>query len=162
MNTKWLSAVVGVLWIAGCGGRTAAPPGPEPGAGAPAGHDHAAEAGHDHEKDHDHEHAERRALGTVRPGGRRIDVFQVAPVAPGAEADFDLDFEAGVPLPAAVRGWIGVESGRNSRKVRFAKESASGMHGHPEVPDPLPDGCAFWIEVEDGGATHRVSIPFAR
>jgi hypothetical protein len=107
-------------------------------------------------------HIERRALGEVRVGEHTISVFQVARITPGKEGDFDLDFPAGKALPSAVRGWIGVESGQGALKVRFEKENASRMHGHPEVPSPLPEGSSLWIEIEGPTGVSKASVAFQR
>lgn len=109
-----------------------------------------------------HVRTERQALGEIRVGEHTIGVFQVAKITPGKEGDFDLDFPAGVALPSAVRGWIGVESGQGALKVRFEKETASRMHGHPEVPSPLPDGSALWIEIEGQTGVAKASVAFRR
>jgi hypothetical protein len=100
---------------------------------------------------HEHVHTDRQDLGELTLGAHKVRVFQVAPVTPGQEGDFDLDFEAGKALPAAVRGWIGSEDGAGSRKVRFAKETENRMHGHPEVPSPLASDAKVWIEIEGAG-----------
>lgn len=109
-----------------------------------------------------HVHANREALGDVKVGDHTISVFQVAKIVPGKEGDFDLDFPAGKALPSAVRGWIGVESGQGALKVRFEKETASRMHGHPEVPSPLPEGSSLWIEVEEQTGVSKASVAFRR
>ena len=43
-------------------------------------------------------------------------------------------------------------------KVRFANEGESVMHGHPEVPSPLPAGSRFWIAIEENGVTQTGSV----
>jgi len=128
------------LLAAGCGPGEPTPP--------PAGGREAAPAP---EADHGHEHTDRLDLGRVRIGGSEIQVFQVIALVPGEEGDFDLDFAEGATLPGAVRGWIGDESGRGSRKARFEAETATRMHGHPEVPDPLAAEAMLWLEVEGVG-----------
>ena len=100
---------------------------------------------------HEHVHTDRQDLGELVLGTYKVRVFQVAPVTAGAEGDFDLDFEAGKALPTAVRGWIGSEDGVGSRKIRFAKETENGMHGHPEAPSPLAPDARVWIEIESAG-----------
>ncbi len=108
-----------------------------------------------------HAHVDRQALGELKVGEHVLHVFQVVPaIEPGKEGDFDLDFAAGKPLPDAVRGWIGLESAVGSRKVRFAKETDTRMHGHPEAPSPLPDGSKLWIEIERAGGADRSSIAY--
>lgn len=113
----------------------------------------AADAGHER-------HGERVALGDVKVGEHTISVFQLAKIRAGEEADFDLDFPAGKPLPGTVRGWIGVESAVGSLKIKFAKETESRMHGHPEAPNPIPAGSTLWIEIDGAGGTNKVSVAY--
>ena len=98
-----------------------------------------------------HVHTQRTDLGEVTIGAHVIHVFQVAKLVPGKEGDFDLDFAAGKSLPTAVRAWLGIESAVGSRKVRFEKETGTRMHGHPEVPNPLPEGSKLWLDIEGVG-----------
>lgn len=144
MKSESLPALVlGAIGLLGCSPAappTAAQPTPAP---APT---------------HNHNHAERVELGQVELAGHRVSVFQVAPVVPGQEGDFDLDFAGTTALPDAVRGWIGIESGLGSVKVRFARETERRMHGHPEAPAPLPAGAKFWLEIE--GAAGKAKAAF--
>lgn len=107
---------------------------------------------------HGQEHTERTALGDVKVGDFTIAVFQLSKVQAGHEGDFDLDFAAGQALPDTLRGWVGIESGQGSAKVRFGKVSATRMHGHPEVPDPLPADSKLWLEVETPTGTQKASV----
>jgi hypothetical protein len=45
--------------------------------------------------------------------------------------------------------------------VRFEKETESRMHGHPEVPSPLPEGSSLWIEIE-GPTGGKASVAFKK
>ncbi len=136
------------LALLACGGEAHDHPHPHPEATKPA----AAPAG-----DHAHDPAQRKELGNVTIGTRTIAVIRVAAIEPGKESDFDLDFGAH-PRPEVVRCWVGVESATGSRKVRFANEGDTVMHGHPEVPSPLPQGSRFWIAIEENGATATGSV----
>jgi len=106
-----------------------------------------------------HVHTQRTDLGEVTIGAHVLHVFQVVKLVPGQEGDFDLDFAPGKPLPTTVRAWIGIESGVGSRKVRFEKETEARMHGHPEVPNPVPAGSKLWLDVEGVGKA-AVTISF--
>ncbi|MCY2956526.1 MAG: hypothetical protein WCR59_04860 [Planctomycetota bacterium] len=99
----------------------------------------------------EHGHTMHLDLGQLQLGAYTLQVFQVAPVEAGKEADFDLEFAPQKPLPENVRGWIGNETGAGSRKVRFLNETASRMHGHPESPDNLASDAKFWIDIEGAG-----------
>ena len=109
-----------------------------------------------------HVRPDRIALGEVKVGSHTISVFQVAKIEPGQEGDFDLDFATGTTLPAAVRGWIGDESSIGSMRVRFQAETATRLHGHPEVPKPLADGSLLWIEIEGIDGPQKGSIAFRK
>src|ERR687889_589182 len=69
-----------------------------------------------------------------------------APVKPGGEGAFDVVITGG--KPKAVRFWVGTESAEGSVKAKADEESTDNWHTHAEVPDPLPPGSKFWVEVE--------------
>ncbi len=131
----------------------------------------AAACGGDHDHDHDapqpsneapaaghpHVHTERLLLGELRLGTFTATIYQVAPFVPGQEADFDVDFPTAT-LPGILRGWIGVETGVGALKVRFEPETAQRMHGHPEVPNPIPDGSAIWFETDTASGPVRAAL----
>ena len=144
MKPTFAVSLFTTLALVACSGETTTVPKPDAG-GAGAGHER---------------HGERVALGDVKVGEHTFSVFQLAKVRAGEEADFDLDFPAGKPLPGTVRGWIGVESAVGSLKIRFAKETDSRMHGHPEGPNPIPAGSMLWIEIEGAGGTNKVSVAY--
>lgn len=153
MKQKLLVVPFGLLslvsLLAGCGNDPAQPAGsgkPARPAAAPA--------------DDDHDHGPAHPLGEIELAGHKITVTQFGDVTPGAEMSFDLDFPAGQPLPEALRGWLGIESAVGSRKVRFAKETETRMHGHPEVPKALPDGSRFWLELEGKDGVVRGSLAY--
>mgnify|MGYP006969362157 CR=1 FL=1 len=151
--------VVGVA-LAGCGGG-----------GDHKDHDHKDEAGHkDHDhkdeaghKDHDHKdeaghkdhghgkdghggHGERHELGKADIGGFSVAVATLGEIEAGHEGVLDVEVSGGAP--AAVRAWVGVESGQGSLKAKLDKEG-DDYHGHVEVPATLPSGSAVWVEIED-------------
>lgn len=106
----------------------------------------------------DHPAGERHALGQAVLGAHTLAVFHEGALVPGEEGHIDLDVAAGATLPEVVRGWIGVESGQGSRKARFEKESATTLHGHVEVPDPLPAGSSLWLEIDGTAGSVRASV----
>lgn len=107
-------------------------------------------------------HGAPTALGTQTIGGLAVEATREGPVEPGKEVGLDLTFPAGAALPGAVRAWVGIESSVGSSKCRLAKESERVLHGHLEVPKPLLEGSAIWIEVEMPTGLVRASIPLAR
>ena len=122
---------------------------------------HPAGAGQDHPAGHageeGHAHGGETALGEVKVGTYAIKVTAGA-IEPGKEAEVDLTFADGVALPGTARGWIGIESGVGSMKVKFGKESATVLHAHVEVPKPLPAGSMLWVEIEAASGTSKGSI----
>jgi hypothetical protein len=106
----------------------------------------------------DHGHGTPQPLGALTIGAHTFRVVQLGKIEPGTEGFFELEFDAGKPIPATVRGWVGVESAEGSRKARFGKEGDHGLHAHVEVPKPLPAGSLLWVEIETDGKSERKSI----
>jgi hypothetical protein len=104
------------------------------------------------------EHGEKKPLGNLTVGSHTFAVVQYGDIAAGKEAVLDLDFPAGAALPPTVRAWVGLESGAGSMKARLAREGDRTVHGHVQVPKPVPEASAIWIEIEDGQKTSRGSI----
>ncbi|MEC7583432.1 MAG: hypothetical protein VYE77_03880 [Planctomycetota bacterium] len=79
-------------------------------------------------------------------GTTPITVWRTGPIAAGKQAHIDIEAAADTPLPETVRGWIGIESGKGSRKGKFEAPINNKMHGHIDVPDPMPEGSKLWLE----------------
>jgi hypothetical protein len=130
------------------------------------GHDHAGEGGehegHDHaEGEHDehddHDHGEMRSLGSVTIVGTKLAVSVSSDIKPSSEVHLDLEVESG-PIPAAVRFWIGDESGTGALKSK-ADAHDNHFHGHTEAPATLA-GASLWIEVETAsGERQAAAVP---
>ena len=59
----------------------------------------------------------------------------------------------------AARIWVGEEDPGDNMVVKTEVEF-DYQHGHLEVPQPLPDGYALWIEIEaPDGTLHKGSTP---
>ena len=87
-------------------------------------------------------HSADAEKGKKLRGGLRLDT--VAGIRKGGESG---------PLfvpgkPKAVRFWVGVESGQGSVKAKAEEETPNNWHVHPEIPNPLPAGSQFWVEIE--------------
>lgn len=108
--------------------------------------------------DHGHAHVDPVSLGVLELGGHRVRVSRSSELVPGAELDLDLAFEGTSALPGAVRAWIGTEAATGSRKALLEREGVRGMHGHVEVPKPIPDGARIWVDIEGSG---RGSLPLS-
>jgi hypothetical protein len=110
--------------------------------------------------DHDdHEHGDPHELGKLTLGNYTFVVTRFGDLVPGDESDFDLEFAEGTVRPPALRAWAGLESAIGSMKTRFENEGDRVMHGHVEVPKPLPDGARLWIAIEDSNGKYRGSLP---
>lgn len=125
------------------------------------GDGHGKEAGHAD----DHGSAGHEAmveLGSIQLDGRAVGVAQEGAIEAGKEVGVELTFAKGTPVPGTVRAWVGVESAAGSMKAKLGKEGDNGLHGHLEVPKPLPAGSMFWFEVEAAGGATKTSIAFRK
>lgn len=119
------------------------------------GDGHGTEAGHT--DDHGGGHGSMVSLGSIQLGGVAVEVKQEGTVEAGKEVGVDLSFAKGAAVPGTVRAWVGVESAAGSLKAKL-----SGMHGHLEVPKPLPEGSKFWFEADGTAGTSKASIAFRK
>jgi hypothetical protein len=143
-------------WSAGCG---------EGSNTNSAAHTHAS-GDHDHDHDHDHAHEKEMAeeghgatveLGEQKAGEFNVKASRDGDVKAGAELPVDIWVKGG-PKVAAVRFWVGVESGEGSMKAKAELEK-DNWHTHGEAPSPMPEGSKLWVEIEaEGGAKTLVSF----
>ena len=84
--------------------------------------------------------------------------MQYGEVVAGAEAAFELEFSSGSERITTARGWVGVGSGVGSMKSLWELDGEAHLHGHVEVPAPLPADSMLWIDLELDGVTETVSI----
>ena len=108
------------------------------------------------------DHGEPHPLGSMTIGAHTFTVVQSGDVEAGHDMPLDLEFPQGAALPTTVRAWIGVESGKGSRKTRLDKEGDRVLHQHVDAPDPIPEGSKIWIEIEADGKTQSSSIDWHR
>jgi len=102
------------------------------------------------------EHA-RIPIGETTRAGLKLVATMDSPVKPGGEGAFDLVITGG--KPKAVRFWVGTEDAKGSVKAKAEEETTDNWHAHAEVPDPLPAGSKFWVEVEPPtGETFKASF----
>ena len=96
----------------------------------------------------EHEEHDQLPIGEKTVGDLKLVASMAAPLksSGGGEAAFDVVITGG--KPKAVRFWIGNESGEGSVKAKAEEETTDNWHAHAEVPDPLPPGSKFWVEVE--------------
>ena len=88
----------------------------------------------------------RLPIGETTSSGLKLVATMDEPVKPGGEGAFDVVITGG--KPKAVRFWVGTETGEGSVKAKAEEETPENWHTHAEVPDPLPPGSKFWVEVE--------------
>ena len=149
MKRLIIASYVGVAVLsAGCKDDDKSKPAPgaeAPTATAPASAEHV-DAGH-----------ARLPVGESTHGNLKLVASMDAPVKPGSEGAFDVVITGG--KPKAVRFWVGTETGEGSIKAKADEETPDTWHTHAEVPDPLPAGSKFWVEVEpQTGAPFKASF----
>ena len=99
----------------------------------------------------------RLPLGEKSVGALKLVATMDAPVKPGGEGAFDVLITGG--KPKAVRFWVGTETAEGSVKAKADEETTDNWHTHAEVPNPLPPGSKFWVEVEPPtGETFKASF----
>ncbi len=59
-----------------------------------------------------------------------------------------------------VRAWIGIEGGSGSVKAKLDIEGDTKMHGHVEVPKPIPAESKWWFTFEADGKTETISTAY--
>jgi len=150
MKTKFLSLLAASFLFAACGKEE---------------HVHTPGDGHGKEAGHvnDHGgggHGAMVSLGSIQLGGVAVEVEQEGAMEPGKELGVEISFAKDKPLVGTVRAWVGVESANGSMKGKMMKEGTA-LHGHLEVPKPLPEGSKIWFEVE-GATASKASIAFRK
>lgn len=108
------------------------------------------------------DHGAAHELGEVAIAGFKFTAIQFGDIAAGKDAAFDFQFAEGTSRPESMYGWIGKEDGTGSRRARFENELRNKMHGHLEVPEPLPEGSKLWLEIELDAGPARGSIALHR
>jgi len=153
------------LPISGCERKAPAPSTPRPGAGAPTksdGHDHKPGENHDHDHADEHGHGPTVQLGEQSAGGFTIKASRDGELKPGGDAPIDVRIAGGSAKVIAVRFWIGSQDAKGSVKAK-AEIEKDNWHTHVEVPSPLPEGSALWVELEsDAGAKIVASFDLKR
>lgn len=149
MKTKFLSLLAASFLFAACGKEEHVPT---------SGDGHAKDAGQ--AEGNGGGHGAMVSLGSIQLGGVAVEVEQEGTVEAGKEVGVELAFAKDKPAPGTVRAWVGVESAAGSMKSKLG--SGDHMHGHLEVPSPLPEGSKFWFEVEGAAGVSKASIAFRK
>lgn len=121
---------------------------------------------HEHKEGEKHDHdeelkGEKKVIGKQKIGGYDVHVTQVGEVEPGKEAVFVLKLAGGSGKPKAVRGWIGIETGKGAIKSK-AEDEKTEYHLHHEVAKPLPPKNKLWIEVETATGKKAGSFDYSQ
>ena len=144
-NLVILSLVCGLIF--GCNDKSGTKPGTD-------SHDHS----HDGENSHDHgdedkkggnDHGEKKDLGKVNLGAFELAVTQFGEVKKGGDFAFEISFSG--KAPSAVRGWLGTEDAKGTRKMKGELEG-EGEHKHFHMHLEYPENGkadTLWIEVQD-------------
>lgn len=155
---------LGITAGAVLGGCSKSEPSTDPHAGETA-EEHAAHAsheGHDHDDHAGHDdHGDRHELGTTTIGGLQATCWQVHGEAePGKELFLMVKLDEATPGGSTLRAWIGTDDRLSALVSKGEFDADEGLYGvHAEAPDPLPEGAAWWIEVETPeGETQTGSI----
>lgn len=122
------------------------------------------ETKHDDGKDgdmgHGDDHGDPHPLGKLTAHGRDFEVVQLGDIVAGKEGAVELAFKSGKERITTVRAWVGVESGEGSMKRKMDLEGTSEMHGHLEVPDPIPAGSKLWMSFDVDGKVETHGIAY--
>ena len=83
---------------------------------------------------------------TISLAGNTYSVTVKGSIAPNAVVDVSIVQTSRTPA-AAIRVWVGDESGVGSMKIRVHSHGARS-HARPQAPSTLPENSAIWIEVQ--------------
>jgi len=120
------------------------------------GHDHSRHdisktnhSKHDHSK-HGHS-GPVHELKLIKVGSSQIQTELIGKAEPGKTVELHLTISKKSSL-STIRAWIGIKSGRGSRKVLLEKEGDLEFHGKLEVPKEVKGERELWFDVttQDG------------
>jgi hypothetical protein len=116
------------------------------------GHDHAEGEGHDDD------HGAEAGLSEVTIGETVLNVSVGGDIEPNALLHIDLKHTDG-PAPAAIRVWVGDETGAGSVKG-LAVGGNGSFHADAQCPATLSPDAELWIEIE-GEDGERIAASMA-
>lgn len=140
-----------VLFLVACGGKE--------------GHDNDKGHGEEGHQETNHEgggddHGESHALGKMKAHGREFSIVQLGDIHAGEEGAVEIEFASAADRIATTRAWIGIESGNGSTKAKLDLEGTTTLHGHIDVPSPLPSDSQLWFSFDIDGKVETHSITF--
>ena len=121
------------------------------------------EDGKDGDKGHEgggEDHGESHALGKMKAHGREFSIVQLGDIHAGEEGAVEIEFASAADRIATTRAWIGIESGNGSTKAKLDLEGTTTLHGHIDVPSPLPSDSQLWFSFDIDGKVETHSITF--
>ena len=92
--------------------------------------------------------------------GRLIKITQLGEIEAGKEGAIMIAFNMSADRISNVRAWIGIDSGIGSVKAKMEIEGDTKMHGHVEVPKPIPAKSKWWFTFEADGKTETISTAY--
>ncbi len=142
-NTTIISTTISMLLLIGCGAESQeTPPTPDVKVTTPAVVDNA------------HENVATgpsEVTKTLTVAGNTFRVLVKGSITPNAVLDVSIVQTTGTPA-AAIRVWVGDESGVGSLKVKVHSHGTSS-HAHAKAPAKLPENSALWIAVQNADGT---------
>ena len=105
-------------------------------------------------------HGTPHPLGKLTAFGRECSVVQFGDIKAGEEGAIELEFASAKERLTTVRSWIGIESGEGSTKAKLDIEDTANMHGHLDVPSPIPANSKLWLSFELDGKTEVHSVAY--
>lgn len=120
-------------------------------------HDHSSHKGDDHSSHEGHDHSKHKHEGPVhhlkgmKVKGHPVAVELIGEVESGKKVEIHFLLSESLSIKT-VRAWIGIKSGRGSRKALLEKEEELEYHGKVEVPKKVEGELKLWLDVtyEDG------------
>jgi len=106
------------------------------------------------------DHGEHQELGDITVFGRTAKVTQLGHIEAGKEGAVEVAFATGKERVSTVRAWIGIETGVGSMKGKMGIDGELKLHGHIEVPDPIPADSKLWMTFELDGKKETVSAAY--
>lgn len=151
---KRLLVSLPILFLVACGGKEAHD------SDENHGENGQTEANHKDGEDGDEGHGEAHALGNMKAHGREFSIIQLGDITAGEEGAIEIKFASAAERIATTRAWVGTESGEGSMKAKLDLEGLATLHGHLEVPTPIPSNSQLWISFDIDGKVETHSIAF--
>ncbi|MGK0155882.1 MAG: hypothetical protein ACI9SE_002849 [Neolewinella sp.] len=117
------------------------------------------EAGHEEGGD-ESGHGKSHSLGKMKAHGREFSIVQMGDIHAGEEGAVEIEFASGKDRIGTTRAWVGIESGEGSAKAKLDLEGTATLHGHIDVPSPIPADSKLWFSFDIDGKVETRSIAY--